>query len=105
MNKNINIEEQINLTFKSINGIRRAKSSTSVFSTIQNNLNEKSGRSRTEIFKNSHLKYAFIIALLIIINIFTIYRLQNYETNNNQKTDTPSAIIDDYNLEYNLTYY
>ena len=76
-NKNIKdngIEEQINLTMQSTDGMRRAKSNPFLSEKVMLRINQTSSDTR-EWNYNTGIKYALIMLLFIALNIATILQI------------------------------
>ncbi|MBS1494316.1 MAG: hypothetical protein JST55_12435 [Bacteroidetes bacterium] len=83
-NKNIKdgkIEEQINLTMQSIEGMQRAKANPFLYEKVMSRLNQQPVQTNIPGWNyNTGIKYALVMLLFIVLNIATILQITN-ETN------------------------
>jgi len=67
--KKINIEEQIEQTLQSIEGIRSVDVNPYLYSKIKNNMQSGKIPNKQESYR---IRYAIAIALIIILNVITL---------------------------------
>lgn len=75
-------EEQINLTFRSIEGMQRAKANPFLFEKVMSKINQPSSDNR-EWSYNTGVKYALIMLLFIVLNIATILQISTEKKSDN----------------------
>ena len=91
------IQDEIDQTMQSIEGIKRAGVNPYVFNKIMSRLNEKEEPS---IFAFKGFKLAFaMVTLFIIVNLVTIFLIQKDST---QSVYTREQMIDNITYEYFL---
>ncbi|HEY5535746.1 MAG TPA: hypothetical protein VIL99_12545 [Ignavibacteria bacterium] len=91
------IQDEIDQTIQSIEGIKRAGVNPYVFNKIMSRLNEKEEPS---IFAFKGFKLAFaMVTLFIIVNLVTIFLIQKDST---QSVYTREQMIDNITYEYFL---
>lgn len=93
-NKNIKdgkIEEQINLTMQSIEGMQRAKANPFLYEKVMSRLNQQPVQTNIPGWNyNTGIKYALVVLLFIALNIATILQITN-ETNSVKVTQDTSV--------------
>ena len=94
--KNRNIENEINLTFESLNGIKPADANPYLFEKVMHKIQE-----HKNVNYGTKLKYALIITLLILINIVTFVYFSG-GSNDSTLTNTDDAKTT-FKKEYSLT--
>jgi hypothetical protein len=91
------IQDEIDQTMQSIEGIKRAGVNPYVFNKVMSRLNEK---EETSIFTFKGFKLAFaMVTLFIIVNLVTIFLIQKDST---QSVYTREQMIDNITYEYFL---
>lgn len=70
----IRIEEQVNMTMQSTDGMQRAKANPFLFEKVMLRINQPSSDTR-EWNYNTGIKYALIMLLFIALNIATILQI------------------------------
>jgi len=93
--RNKDIEKEIDLTLESLDGINSAKANPSLYEKIINRM-----ETRKRANYNPKLKYALIITLLVLINLFTFIYFSN---GSNEATAGSDEIKDTFKNEYSLT--
>ena len=92
------IQEEINLTMQSIDGIKRADVNPYLFNKVMSRINEN---DETSVASNRGFRLAFVmLTLFIVVNIFTIFMIQK---SSNQNTYTREQNINNITYEYFLT--
>jgi hypothetical protein len=93
--KQRNIEEEIDLTLESFNGIKPVEANPYIFEKVMNRMQNQ---KRNNYYPK--LKYALVISLLILINLFTfIY----FSKGSNESATSSDDIKDTFKKEYSLT--
>ena len=103
--KHKNIQEEIDLTLQSLDGISKAEANPLLYEKIMNRMNEKLKANLVIRYK-----YAFISLVVLIINLFSIlyfaYSGDNTSVTNSITTNittTKEEIIKNLATEYSLT--
>jgi|WetSurMetagenome_2_1015567.scaffolds.fasta_scaffold08547_4 hypothetical protein len=71
--RKINIEEQIEQTLQSIEGIKSVEVSPYLYSKIKNDMQGGKIQNKHESYR---IRYAIVVALIIILNVITLITFQ-----------------------------
>ena len=96
MEKHNKIEEEIEKTMQSIEGLEKAKANPYMFQRVQARIEEEAQE------KIPILKPNFIVALLLIILLNVLTLAYFYKDASNFKNSTKSATIQSISKEYNI---
>lgn len=100
--KEYGTEEQINLTLQSTEGMHRAKANPFLYEKVMARINESARKPETIRNPLLNLKYAFLIIVFIVLNIFTIAKFsgENTPPENRSKTSTTISPKEMFTKEY-----
>ena len=99
---NQNIEEEINLTMQSIEGMQRAQTNPFFYEKVMAKINDNSALPQTNWNPIINIKYAVVIALFVVLNIFTIAEFSGEKTVSKKTsgTEKPTTAKENFTKEY-----
>lgn len=78
--KNGKIEEQINLTLQSVEGLHRAKANPFLYEKVMARINQPSAQNIPGWNYKAGVRYALIMLLFLVLNIATILQMSSENT-------------------------
>jgi|WetSurMetagenome_2_1015567.scaffolds.fasta_scaffold87991_2 hypothetical protein len=104
MRKQQKIQEEIDLTLKSTENLKRVSQNPFLFEKTMNRLQEQN--SYEENFKQIFsLKYVFIILILIILNIITLFKFRTEDATSYNKEKSIESFEEEYSISSQNYYY
>lgn len=99
-----NIQQEIDKTLESLDGLQRAVSNPFLFTRIKARMQKQSGWERITTYLNRPVIALAVLALVIAINGWAVFGSE--KENSTQETDSIAIadIPDDYNLTANNNY-